>query len=415
MAHRYHADASDYGVKDPKCLELAQLHSLAVDYAKTGKPAEFPRRLIVRRQPHWAEPGKKPSYHSRKVLGKLYDMVQRQDPEPAWDLPFDQRVLSRHSPSEQMLQDAREVKQQYDEAIHRVMAQHGIQRELEVWTTFVLKHNDEVNDYKFAETLSETIFALKDHYRELCFDKAGTTRQELDWLKLSAFIVAIYTVTAEETKTWRLHKEQGVDSVHAVDQPYISFPWIFAKELGYIAKGRSPGAYAFLRMNETMPSLKKQPGMVTDSQDYLNIPPELSVVNDGDERVVREGDLLNVNQAAPAAYPPTPAQSGSAERVSERGGEVDDSATSTTSEGHKTGEATPPEDTSDESSAASRASMASLQAAPHTDLAPAVGPVVEASIASDAANESEVTEEEVFIQSTGVPAALDALDALVGI
>ncbi|KAI7681489.1 hypothetical protein KC319_g1564 [Hortaea werneckii] len=342
-------------------------------------------------------------------------MVQRQDPEPAWDLPFDQRVLSRHSPSEQMLQDAREVKQQYDEAIHRVMAQHGIQRELEVWTTFVLKHNDEVNDYKFAETLSETIFALKDHYRELCFDKAGTTRQELDWLKLSAFIVAIYTVTAEETKTWRLHKEQGVDSVHAVDQPYISFPWIFAKELGYIAKGRSPGAYAFLRMNETMPSLKKQPGMVTDSQDYLNIPPELSVVNDGDERVVREGDLLNVNQAAPAAYPPTPAQSGSAERVSERGGEVDDSATSTTSEGHKTGEATPPEDTSDESSAASRASMASLQAAPHTDLAPAVGPVVEASIASDAANESEVTEEEVFIQSTGVPAALDALDALVGI
>merc|ERR1711939_170281 len=103
MAHRYHADASDYGVKDPKCLELAQLHSLAVDYAKTGKPAEFPRRLIVRRQPHWAEPGKKPSYHSRKVLGKLYDMVQRQDPEPAWDLPFDQRVLSRHSPSEQML------------------------------------------------------------------------------------------------------------------------------------------------------------------------------------------------------------------------------------------------------------------------------------------------------------------------
>ncbi|KAI7707123.1 RdRP-domain-containing protein, partial [Hortaea werneckii] len=46
MAHRYHADASDYGVMDPKCLELAQLHSLAVDYAKTGKPAEFPRRLI---------------------------------------------------------------------------------------------------------------------------------------------------------------------------------------------------------------------------------------------------------------------------------------------------------------------------------------------------------------------------------
>ncbi|KAI7478039.1 RdRP-domain-containing protein [Hortaea werneckii] len=415
MAHRYHADASDYGVKDPKCLELAQLHSLAVDYAKTGKPAEFPRRLRTRRHPHWAEPGnKKPTYHSKKVLGKLYDMVQRQDPEPAWDLPFDQRMLSRHSLSEQMLEDAREVKQQYDEAIRRVMAQHGIQRELEVWTTFVLKHNDDVNDYKFAETLSETIFALKDHYRELCFEKVGTTKQELDWSKLSAFIVAIYTVTAEETKTWRLQTEQGVDSVHAVDQPYISFPWIFAKELGYIAKGRSPGAHAFMRMNETMPSLKKQSGMLTDSQDYLNMPPELSVVNNGDERVVREGDVLNVSQAAPAAHPPTPAQSSSAEGVSEHGGEVDESATSTTSEGHKTGEATPPEDTSDESLAASQTDMASLQAAPHTNPVPAIGPVVEASIASDAANESEVTEEEVFIQSTGVPTALDAFDALIG-
>ncbi|KAI6909894.1 RdRP-domain-containing protein [Hortaea werneckii] len=413
MAHRYHADDSDDGVKDPRCLELAQLHSLAVDYAKTGKPAEFPRRLRVRRHPHWAEPGKKPSYHSKKVLGKLYDMVQRQDPEPAWDLPFDQRILDRHSPSDQMLQDAREVKQQYDEAIRRVMAQHGIHRELEVWTTFVLKHNDDVNDYKFAETLSETISALKDCYRELCFEKAGTTRQELDWSKLSAFIVAMYAVTAEETKTWRLRKEQGVDSVHAADQPYISFPWIFAKELGYIAKGRSPGAYALQRMNETRPVLRKQPKMLAIPQDQL--PPELSVVNNGEERIVRGGDVLNFSRAEST---PTSGRSGSADGIGERDENVPENATSSTSGGQETAEGTPPGSpgyTSEESSAASQTDMAPSQAAPHTMLVPAVRPAAEDPAVSNAGLGSQVVEEEeVFIQSTGVPSALGALDALMG-
>ncbi|KAI6820609.1 RdRP-domain-containing protein [Hortaea werneckii] len=409
MAHRYHADGSDDGVKDPKCLELAQLHSLAVDYAKTGKPAEFPRRLRVRRYPHWAEPGKKLTYHSKKVLGKLYDMVQRQDPEPAWDLPFDQRVLSRHSPSEQMLQDAREVKQQYDEAIRRVMAQHGIQRELEVWTTFVLKHNDEVNDYKFAETLGETVSALKDCYRELCFEKAGTSKHDLDWTKLSAFIVAVYTVTSEETMIWRLQKEQGVDSVHAADQPYISFPWIFAKELGYIAKGRSPDAHAFLRMNETMPSLKKQSTMCTNSQDSPDMPPKLSVVNNGEERIVQAGDVLSVNQEA---YPAASAQSVSAEGTSERDKNDPQSATSSTSTGQKTVEPTPPEDTRDESSAASKTNEAPLQAAPHTTPAPAVRPLAEESIENDTREASEVTEEEVFIEPSGFSSALKDLEAL---
>ncbi|RMY19677.1 hypothetical protein D0867_04551 [Hortaea werneckii] len=417
MAHRYHADDSDDGVKDPKCLELAQLHSLAVDYAKTGKPAEFPRRLRVRRHPHWAEPGKKLTYHSKKVLGKLYDMVQRQDPEPAWDLPFDQHVLNRHSPSEQMLQDAREVKQQYDEAIRRVMAQHGIQRELEAWTTFVLKHNDDVNDYKFAETLSETISALKDCYRELCFEKAGTTKQELDWLKLSAFIVAMYAVTAEETKTWRLRKAQGVDSVHAADQPYISFPWIFAKELGYIAKGRSPGAYALQRTNETRPVQRKQAKMLTTSQEDL--PPELSVVNNGEERIVREGDVLNFSRPEST---PTSERSGSADGISERDENVPKNATSSTSGGQETAEGTPLEGTSEESSAASHTDMAPSQAAPHTTLVPAVRPAAEDAAVSDAGQgsetdeegEEEEEEEEVFIQSTGVPSALGALDALMG-
>ncbi|KAI7372426.1 hypothetical protein KC336_g20654 [Hortaea werneckii] len=290
------------------------------------------------------------------------------------------------------------------------MAQHGIQRELEVWTTFVLKHNDEVNDYKFAETLSETVSALKDCYRELCFEKAGTTRQELDWTKLSAFIVAVYTVTSEETMTWRLQKEQEVDSVHAADQPYISFPWIFAKELGYIAKGRSPGAHAFLRMNETMPSLKKQSTMCIDSQDSSDMPPKLSVVNNGEERIVQTGDVLSVNQGA---YPAASAQSVSAEGTSERDRDDPQNATSTTSTGQKTIEATSPEGTSNDSSAASQTDEAPLQAAPHTTPSPPVRPVAENSTRSDAEEASEVTEEEAFIEPSGFSSALKDLEALV--
>ena len=42
-AHLVYADLSLAGAKCSECLQLAELHSMAVDFAKSGVPAVMPR------------------------------------------------------------------------------------------------------------------------------------------------------------------------------------------------------------------------------------------------------------------------------------------------------------------------------------------------------------------------------------
>ncbi|KAG5056691.1 hypothetical protein AAZV13_05G032300 [Glycine max] len=74
-AHLVHADREQDKAKSRKCLELAELHSMAVDFAKTGAPAAMPRVLKPREFPDFMERVDKPMYISKGVLGKLYRAI----------------------------------------------------------------------------------------------------------------------------------------------------------------------------------------------------------------------------------------------------------------------------------------------------------------------------------------------------
>ena len=109
-AHRYWADQQPDGVKDEKCIRLAHLHSAAVDYAKTGRPAVMSSDLRIMRWPHWAENRYNPNrrtYHSHRVIGQLYDCVQRVAFNPQWHLPFDSRILNAYNLPSDLLTSAR--------------------------------------------------------------------------------------------------------------------------------------------------------------------------------------------------------------------------------------------------------------------------------------------------------------------
>lgn len=75
-AHLVHADREPEKARSEKCLQLATLHSMAVDFAKTGAPAEMPRVLKPREFPDFMERVDKPMYISTGVLGKLYRATQ---------------------------------------------------------------------------------------------------------------------------------------------------------------------------------------------------------------------------------------------------------------------------------------------------------------------------------------------------
>lgn len=249
IAHA-HLAWGDYlldGVNEAKCMQLAQLHSDAVDYNKTGNPAIIKRALRPRKWPHFMEKIYKPEhcqYRSEKVLGQLYDAVERVDFVPNLEMNFDKRILEcQIEVPEDFYEFATKLKDAYDTAIRRIMAQHEIKTEFEVWSTFVLNHSNMSKDYKFHEDIGTISSALLEDFKKQVYEEVGGRTFEL----LAPLVVAMYRITHKEmAAALAKHREDNPPDVSLskntpafkIDQlPLISFPWIFPKVLGQIAVG----------------------------------------------------------------------------------------------------------------------------------------------------------------------------------
>jgi len=214
--------------------------------------AKMPKHLIPRKYPHFMDNkyrSKDRVYQSKKVLGQLFDQVERADFVPQYEASFDKRILEAYDLDEDTLKRAAEVKLLYDAAMRRIMAQHAIRTEFEVWSTFVLDHNRESKDYTFAEELGRTSLALKHRFQEICREKAGAPYLT-DFDKLGPFVAAMYTVTAremtealEECRKVKIvgGREVPVTKIDVKHMPLMSFPWIFDRDLGKIANGAASG------------------------------------------------------------------------------------------------------------------------------------------------------------------------------
>ncbi|KAK4102128.1 RdRP-domain-containing protein [Parathielavia hyrcaniae] len=242
-AHLATADYEVEGAKHKKCLQLAELHSTAVDYVKTGVPAKWNKKLDPRKYPHFMEKAKAKSYRSTGVLGKLYDMVDRTvfDSRENYTLPFDDRILKQYQLDHAMLKEARKLKTQYDIAVCRIMGQLEIRTEFEVWTTFVMSKPRVGTDYKVQERVGHEAAGLKKQFRDLCLKVA----EERGFDRLE-FVAAMYRVTWEETRIALYEARQdhvlpdgrvGKRRVTVRSMPLISFPWLFPDDLGRIARG----------------------------------------------------------------------------------------------------------------------------------------------------------------------------------
>ena len=241
-SHLANADWLQDGIRNPRCLELAELHSIAVDYPKSGVPATMRQDLRPYKYPHFMTSRWRAAdriYHSTTVLGKLYDKVTPLKFEPLIHLPFDARILSAAaSATTATLDAARALKVEYDNALRRIMAQHDIATEFEVWTTFVLDHARITNEYSFHEELGRLASALRDHFQEAALEAVeqtlpDSTEMQRNGPEVRAFVAAMYRITSEEVQTWtRKQQEQGARSA---EPPLISFPWLFQRELGKLA------------------------------------------------------------------------------------------------------------------------------------------------------------------------------------
>ena len=231
LAHVAWADDIYDGVKSEKCLRLASLHSQAVDYFKTGQAAVMSRNLRPKRWPHFMEKQRDNVYISRKILGRLYDRVEKVDFQPHLSTSFDDRITNAYPLDSGLTEVVSGLKKHYDEAIRRIMAQHDIETEYEVWSTFVLHHSNEHKDFKFHEVIGELSSSLKDTHRRFCYEAAGGK----DFSVMGPFVAAMYTVTAQSMTQYLEEKDKDHTEGQKWRAPLISFPWLFQSILGKIA------------------------------------------------------------------------------------------------------------------------------------------------------------------------------------
>lgn len=199
--------ANKYGATCQQCLELAALHSIAVDFPKSGRAAEIPKELFIRRieaRAHWREKKGSPSYDCTGPIGRMYDEVIRRmhdaasheksialagrkydrhgqilrfvekgwsseyletvyRPEIAFRLGFDfEAAMEETSSGEDLMVEAMDLRDEYEQALIGLMSKYGLQCEGEILTGCIRKYHK--LDKRRQHDVSE---AVKTQCREL--------------------------------------------------------------------------------------------------------------------------------------------------------------------------------------------------------------------------------------------------------
>uniref|UniRef100_A0A6B2LDB0 RNA-dependent RNA polymerase n=1 Tax=Arcella intermedia TaxID=1963864 RepID=A0A6B2LDB0_9EUKA len=143
IAHAHLAHVDRNGALCSEGQELAKLHSIAVDYPKTGEPAELTRSLIPSKYPHYMQKHGKDKYHSESILGILHDKIERidlvrdKDPTPE-TLSLDSSLLIPEIEGyEVYLDEARNLLQEYNYKLWIIMDKYEISSEAQVLSGYI--------------------------------------------------------------------------------------------------------------------------------------------------------------------------------------------------------------------------------------------------------------------------------------
>ncbi|GAA5813500.1 hypothetical protein MFLAVUS_006978 [Mucor flavus] len=224
-AHLATADQSDIGARDGKCILLAQLHSEAVDFPKSGKPANLTRDLIVKVFPDFMQKKDKESYESKKVLGRIFRAIDKSNYKDykahlTEEAVYDVRLFVPGM--EAYIKEARERKSVYNRNLSALMNQFGVQTEAEICSGYIIKWlkkgksktRFEQHDYTMNAVQSFKKLWQKDFEKEFCdSSKVVDLTQRA---KIDAKAAAWYYVT--------YHPEERKRDL-SLEGGFLSFPW----------------------------------------------------------------------------------------------------------------------------------------------------------------------------------------------
>ncbi|KAM0829916.1 hypothetical protein ACQ4PT_066568 [Festuca glaucescens] len=260
-AHVVHADLSELGAKDEKCISLAKLAADAVDFPKTGKLVVMPPELRPKLYPDFLLKEDSKSYKSKKILGRLYRSIQEAlgddlVPEEAWtsdDLPYDTDL--EVPGASDFVADAWECRRSYETQLNALLNQYGVRTKAELVTghTWSLPKNNSRKQGEVKERLKNAYNVFSNEYRSIfesiitsdgCEMSDDDEKNRLYEMKASAW----YQVTYHPK--WIQKSRNMLDVIDEEMPPVrLSFAWVAVDYLVRIklwchgeaeAEGRKP-------------------------------------------------------------------------------------------------------------------------------------------------------------------------------
>ncbi|KAI8880281.1 RdRP-domain-containing protein, partial [Backusella circina FSU 941] len=141
-SHLAWADQCAQGARDPKCITLANLHSEAVDFPKSGEPARMTSDLIVQTYPDFMQKKDREMYQSQKVLGRIYRAIDKADYKNYKNTLMDETIYDTrmYVPGMEIyIKDARRQRFEYNRGLSAIMNHSGVQTEAEIISGYVIK------------------------------------------------------------------------------------------------------------------------------------------------------------------------------------------------------------------------------------------------------------------------------------
>lgn len=242
-AHVVHADLSEYGALDEKCIKLAELAAIAVDFPKTGKIVTMPPDLKPKMYPDFMGKEEFQTYNSSKILGKLYRKIRDADYEEScentdsWgNITYDQDLEITGSAS--FIADAWNCKCSYDWQLIGLLGQYKVNSEEEVVTGHIwsMPKYSSKKQGELKERLKHAYSTLRKDFRKVFesmgpgFDQLSDDEKNIMYERKAS---AWYQVTYHDS--WvKSSKELQVLDDDIGKMVMLSFAWIAADYLARI-------------------------------------------------------------------------------------------------------------------------------------------------------------------------------------
>ncbi|CAG8616569.1 6366_t:CDS:2, partial [Cetraspora pellucida] len=301
------ADFHPEGIFHPQCLKLAELHSKAVDFNKTGVPVTEPLPMMDE-YPDFMENKTKDGYESQKILGKLYRNIELVQSKNNLLLNYD--TTDKITPKEiflapgyeDYLEEAEVCRDTYNGEIRSLMKKFRVKTEPEIITSNLLsfyridgRKNQDIRE-SISGTISFTIHKFRKHFLIGLQDNID---QYVDNDTYNVNI-PITNETKAKASAWyyvTYHEEEFPDA--SDDMRLLSFAWTVSDILLEIRKEKYNGliAHLFKCCGISVARDESEDNQIFDYDRLLSDANYNNVVDEGfREEIIFDNDGLDIDE-----------------------------------------------------------------------------------------------------------------------